>query len=392
MSRVGGGGVGCCLATTGLSGPAKFGVLGALIGARQIGLNMQRKDLPSVNNGGPAVVAGTAVSLALLLGHAAAQAAQRYDDGSATAPAGQPLMPSILAHYAARPPWKVAAVDYAVGVPAGTRLMDPAAIAIGGVSVNAGNHTIVVTGSNVTISGYDFGRSGGWGVYVDAKATNTVVQNSSFVVGANHVVPINAGAGSGNLAVLNNTFDATVNTGEVWALVNYNGSGRFIAQYNIFAHSPDDAIDFGPGSMTTVVRYNLFENLGTDPQAHADAVQYVSTTSTNSIISFNTVYQSIPSGNQGLQIEAQNGSSITNTTVANNVILARDNGKTMSYSIFVGADSGANTIDGVMVANNYIDFSGAYGPFYTPTGSHLTYTGNVDMTRGRLLASPEPRR
>ncbi len=64
----------------------------------------------------------------------------------------------------------------------------------------------------------------------------------------------------------------------------------------------------------------------------------------------------------------------------------------MSYSIFVGAASGPNTVDGVAVANNYIDFSGAYGPFYPPTGSHLTYTGNVDMTRGALLVSPQSRR
>jgi hypothetical protein len=143
--------------------------------------------------------------------------------------------------------------------------------------------------------------------------------------------------------------------------------------------------------MTTVVEFNVFENLGTDPQAHADTVQYTGVTATNSIISFNTIYQSNPSGNQGLQIEAQNGSTITNTWVENNVIVAKGS-RTMSYSIFVGAASGANTIDGVVVANNYIDFSGAYGPFYPPSGSHLTYTGNVDMTHGGLLATPEPRR
>jgi hypothetical protein len=326
------------------------------------------------------------------MGHAAAQTPQRYDDGSAAAPAGRPMLPNMLVHYAARPPWKVAGVDYAVGVPAGTRLLDPAAIAIAGVSVNPASHTIVVAGSNVTLNGYDFGRAGGWGIYIDEKARNTVIANCNFLVGANHLVPINAGAGSGSLTVVDDTFDANVNSGEVWALVNYNGSGRFIAQYDSFANSPDDAIDFGPGSMTAVVRYNVFENLGTDPQAHADSVQYTSTTSANSIISFNTVYQANPSGNQGLQIEAQNGSTITNTTVENNVIVALGTGRTMSYSIYVGVGSGPNTIDGVVVANNYIDFSGAYGPFYPPSGNHLTYAGNVDMYHGRLLPSPEPRR
>ena len=360
---------------------------------------MQRKGLPPANTysepGGARVAAGAAVSMVLLsgvLGQAAAESPVRYDDGSATAPAGKPLLPNVLSRYAARPPWKVAGVDYPVGVPAGTTLLDPATIAIGGVSVNATNHTIVVSGNNVTLNGYDFGRAGGWGIYVGAKATNTVIRNSNFLVGANNLVPINAGAGSGNLTILDNTFDATSSSGAVWALVNYNGSGRFFAQYNSFLNSPDDAIDFGSGTMTTEVKYNVFENLGTDPQAHADAVQYTGVTATNSIISFNTIYQSNPSGNQGLQIEAQNNSTITNTMVENNVIVAKGPARTMSYSIFVGAASGPNTIDGVVVANNYIDFSGAYGPFYKPTGSHLTYTGNVDMSRGQLLASPEPGR
>ncbi|HEX3993557.1 MAG TPA: right-handed parallel beta-helix repeat-containing protein [Acetobacteraceae bacterium] len=349
---------------------------------------MQRKRHSPVNpNGAWAAV----VSMALLSGalrHAAAEPPHRFEDGSAAAPAGDPLLPGILLHYAARPPWKVAGVDYAVGVPAGTHLLDPATIAIEGVAVDATNHTIVVSGNNVTISGYEFGRSGGWGIHVDAKAANTVVKNCNFLVGDNHLVPINAGAGSGNLTILDNTFNAANNSGAVWALVNYNGSGRFVAEYNTFENSPDDAIDFGAGTMTTVVEYNVFENLGTDPQAHADAVQYVGVTSNNSVISFNTVYQANPSGNQGLQIEAQNGSTITNTLVENNVIVAKGGARTMSFSIFVGAASGPNTIDGAVVANNYIDFSGAYGPFYKPTGSHLTYTGNVDMIGGRLLPGP----
>jgi hypothetical protein len=355
---------------------------------------MQRKALrtanPNSEPGGARAAAGAVISLALLSGvpgQAAPEPPLRTDDGSGAAPAGKPLLPNALSHYAARPPWKVAGVDYAVGIPAGTTLQDPATIAVSGVSVDAAKHTITVAGSNVTLSGYDFGRSGGWGIYVGEKAANTVIRNCNFLVGANNVVPINAGAGSGNLTILDNAFDATSNSGAVWALVNYNGSGRFIAQYNSFLNSPDDAIDFGPGTMTTVVEFNVFENLGTDPQAHADAVQYTGTTATNSVISFNTVYQSNPSGNQGLQIEAQNGSTITNTWVQNNVIVARG-ARTMSYSIFVGVASGPNTIDGVVVANNYIDFSGAYGPFYKPAGSHLLYTGNVDMSRGGLLPAP----
>jgi len=37
-------------------------------------------------------------------------------------------MAGLLSGYVVRPPWKVAGVDYAVGVPAGTALADPTTI------------------------------------------------------------------------------------------------------------------------------------------------------------------------------------------------------------------------------------------------------------------------
>src|SRR5262249_7565368 len=45
-------------------------------------------------------------------------------DGSANAPTGTPQLPNLFAGEAVRPPWMVAGVDYAVGVPAGTALTD----------------------------------------------------------------------------------------------------------------------------------------------------------------------------------------------------------------------------------------------------------------------------
>ena len=85
-----------------------------------------------------------------------------FNDGSAGAPAGAPQLPSLLSGYAARPPWQVAGVDYAVGVPSGMTLKDPATINMAGVSVNAASHLIVMSGNNVTLSGYDFSLEGGW--------------------------------------------------------------------------------------------------------------------------------------------------------------------------------------------------------------------------------------
>src|SRR5215469_10344631 len=254
----------------------------------------------------------------------------------------------------------VAGVDYAAGVPSGTTLKDPATISMAGVSVNATSHRITITGNNVTLNGYDFSQGGGWGISIASGVTNTLIENSYFLVGSNNYVPINAGSGSGDLTVKYNTIDGGSGTSGVdWALINYNGSGTFTALYNSFLNAQEDGIDFGKGSMTTIVEYNVFQNLGTSPGAHADAIQYDGTNSTNSVIAFNTV----TSGEEGIQLAAQGGSTLTNSTIENNVIVAKGPAITMSYSIAVQQWAG-NTINGVVVDDNYIDYSGAYGAFY----------------------------
>ncbi len=319
-------------------------------------------------------------------GNAEAQTAKAhvFADGSAEAPRGSPLLPNLLAGYAARPPWKVAGVDYAVGVPAGTILRDPATIVMPGVSIDVARHFVSIDKSNVTLSGYDFGLSGGWGIVVQPGVTNTVIENSSFHVGLTNLVPIHAYAGAGDLSIQNNTFDGGGGTsGVVWALIYYLGSGTFAAKYNSFLNAPADAIDFGGGTMTTIVDYNVFHNLGTAPGAHADTVQYVGTNSTNAVIAFNTV----TSGEEGIQLAAQNHSTLINSAIENNVVVAKGPPLTMSYSIAVQQASG-NKIDSVVVAGNYIDCTGAYGPFYTPTGSRLAFVGNVNMTTGSQIPSP----
>lgn len=311
------------------------------------------------------------------------------NDGSDQAAPGKPLLPTLLDGYISRPPWMVAGVDYAVGMPVNAELKNPATINLAAVSIDAVTHILTITGSHVTLNGYDFGLAGGWGIYIPAGVTGTAIQNSRFLVGANNLVPINAGVGAGNLTVRYNTFDGGGRReDDVWALVNYNGSGIFDAQYNSFRNAPDDAIDFSSGHMTTIVEHNVFENLGTSPGSHPDSVQYVGVTTDNSVISFNTIYQPHPSGMQGIQLAAQNGSVLSRTTIANNVIVATKAGsRSMSYSIAIQQAVG-NAINGVVVRDNYIDFSGAWGPFYPPGGSKLTFSGNVDMVTGTRISPP----
>ena len=85
---------------------------------------------------GAMTTAGAAVWMALLSGSQSPATAETrqatphiFDDGSGNASVGTPLLPGLLAGYAARPAWMVAGVDYAVGVPTSTALMNPATIA-----------------------------------------------------------------------------------------------------------------------------------------------------------------------------------------------------------------------------------------------------------------------
>jgi hypothetical protein len=306
-----------------------------------------------------------------------------FDDGSADAPRGTPQLPLLLSHYAARPPWAVAGVNYHVGHPSDRVLKSPATISMAGVSVDVAKQLIRVTGDNVTLDGYDFGLGRGWGIYIPSGAMNTVVENSNFSLGSNNYVPLNA-ANAGNLTVRNCTFNGNSSKdGTAWAMLNYVGSGNVVVDHSIFENVPVDAIDFGRGNITAIIEYNVFENLGTAPGAHADTVQFDGTNSTDTVIAFNTV----TSGEEGIQLDAQDGSTLLNSTIANNVVVATGPALTISYLIAAGQSPG-NSADGIVVANNYLDYTGAYGPFYKPVGSNMTYVANVNMVTGRVIANP----
>lgn len=261
-----------------------------------------------------------------------------------------------------------------------------------GVSVNG--KVITVTGNNVTLNGYDFSQNGGYCVNIAAGVTGTVIENCNFVVDANGDVPINASSAScGNLTVNYCTLNGgpTSNgNGNCWALINYDGTGTLQCTYNYFENSPEDDIDMG-GTVTPIIEYNLFVNSGTSSGSHPDSIQFVGDTVKNLVMSYNTVYQPNPSGMEGIQVCAQlNGSTITNSTVSNNTIVAKGPSPTLQMSCAIAIQQGSGcTINGCNVTGNYIDPTGMYYPFYTPQGSNLTYTNNVDMVTGTVLPNPQ---
>ena len=275
-----------------------------------------------------------------------------------------------------------------------------------GASIDAVNHMIDVHGNNVTLSGYDFSLHGGWGVTIEAGTTGTTtISNSNFVMGSGEPIAINAQSTNvGNLTVLNDTFNGTQQNipsvqpppagSGLSGAINYNGNGTFVAEYNDIFNMPGDGIDFSSGTVTPTIEYNLFAGLGYTPGAHADPVQFYGDTVNNAVIDFNTIYSpqgSNKSANEGLQIEAQGGSTITNTQIENNVIIATGPTMTQSLSIATWQDSG-NTLSGVTVTNNYVDPTASYGALGTgsnaPQGSGLVFNNNINMLTGAAIANP----
>src|ERR1700730_6133037 len=184
------------------------------------------------------------------------------NDGSANASAGVAQLPGFLNSYGAkRPAWNVAGVDYNVGVPDGLALKDPATISMAGVSVNTSSKIVTITGNNVTLDGYDFSLSGGWGVSV--QAANTTIANSNFAIGSNNVAPIVSTAAASNMTVTHSTIDGNGQSPGWGGLISYRGNG-FTVEYSWLKNAGGDMIqqvDGGAGSMV-VVQNNLIQNGG----------------------------------------------------------------------------------------------------------------------------------
>ena len=312
----------------------------------------------------------------------------------ARAPSERGQFSGMLSNYPIRPSWPVAGIDYAVGVPAGLPLQDPATMSVPGTSIDAAQHLIYITGDNVVLDGFDFSLEGGWGLYVEGAYD--VIIRCNFKVGENNVVPISAGTSASNLSVLRSTIDGgglgqVGNPGAIWAIISYDGNGLRV-EHSWLQNTPADAIDYN-GSGALSVRRNLFNDLGFATGAHPDSVQFTRGTVNNASISYNTVYfpqpvNGLPSqGGEGLQVEAQLGGAIYNTKLENNTIIATGPELVSSYLIAIRQDSDS-VLDGMIIQNNFMDITGSYGPFYPPSGSDLSFSNNMDLVSGAMFPPP----
>lgn len=328
-----------------------------------------------------------------------------YPDGSANAPAGTAQFPTLLNGYTKRPPWRVAGVDYAVGYPSGQSFANPSTISMTGVSVNAGTHTVTISGNNVTLDGYDFSLSNGWGIVIGSGATNVVIQNSNFAIGSNANNPIAADNTVGTLTVTKCVFDEIGGAASLGCSISTHAA-NFTSTYNWFKNAQDDSVDLVPpsSSTTATVKYNLFYNQGTGNPAivHPDSVQFTGGTYNGCMLAFNTIYQPVGGGEQtgleGIQICAQLSSSINNTTVSNNTIVAKSAvSTTMSVGIAIQRTDSGQTNNIGTCFDNYMDPTGFSSTAFYPLSSgtnaghaptNWSFANNIDMTTGSVIPAP----
>ena len=292
-----------------------------------------------------------------------------YNDGYSNASAGAPQLPNLLNGYAVRPPWHVAGVDYAVGLPSGTALQDWETISQPGVSVNAASHTVIVTGNNVTLNGIDFSLHGGAQLVIEG-ANNTTISNCNFFYGSaltsSSNFLINAVSGS-NITIEHCTIDGNgavqTNSSDQSSLISTGSrfTGSVTLTDNLLQNFIQHVLEYNGGT-TLTYEYNLIYNGGNGPVGpHLNYLQWGSGNFGTATVEYNTTYQPTNpnAGGQGFQFTPNSGSISSFALAYNTMIYAPDG---------AGLADAANTVAGVttsgQIYDNYINKDSGSSFFY----------------------------
>jgi hypothetical protein len=304
-------------------------------------------------------------------------------DGRLNAPSGSAQYPNLLNGYAARPPWRVAGVDYAVGVDQNITLLDgsnaanlPAGCDIGPV------WRVNVNVANVTLENLDFLTSGML-IYLWGAASNTTIRNCKAVAVVNPV------SGSVSNTLISKCLFDMSGVNDINALILWNESTtNFTMEYVHLKNASSDIVNWT--SITDMqFRYCLFDTAGLQIGTHGDYTQILGSVagSTGWSIRFcTTTQQSAGVGTQGLMCEPNAGATITAGEVAYNTF--KSGGGQPSYMLAV---TESMVTGGFAVHDNYYDITGISG--FSPgagrgganDGSAFTsFYNNRDMVTGSL--------
>ena len=313
------------------------------------------------------------------------------------APGGQ--HPALLAGYALRPPWKVAGVDYAVGVPATATLTDWRLLSGPGITVNTTNmppYVRVDDTSNVVISGVDFSLHGGAEVFF-VNSPNPMVTSSNF--GGTNLTTVSAfviyaDRNSPGLTVSYTTIDGA-GAGSGSALVGAAGAGTTTLTYNWLKHFPQRVLAMTPQAPYSVVyKYNLIEQGAMERGAHLNYLEFGTNGTSSSVdVEYNTSYQTRQvSAGEGYQFYSFGTGQVRNVTYAYNVMIAAAPGTglpvptpLLSMSVLV---HGGGSQNAGIAHDNYIDRTAAYFWFYGASYTGWNFSNNYNMTTGALTYPP----
>jgi hypothetical protein len=302
--------------------------------------------------------------------------------------------PALLAGYAKRPPWKVAGVDYAVGVPPGTALTDWQSLSGPGISVDTSSaypygapHVRVDNTSNVVIDSVDFSLHGG-AFIMFVNSPNPTVIRSNFGGPNLSTVPagvIVADPASPNLTVTYSTIDGAKNGGSglggAGFIVNQAG-GTTTLEYNWLKNAPQHTLEEAQQTalpLVLVYRNNLVEQSGWAAGAHPNYLQFGNANVSSVDVSYNTFYNTpqVASG-ESLQFYGMGG-YVHNVTWAYNVMIATGGIPGSARSSFIHAGGSQNSGVG---HDNYVDTTAAWFLYYPGSMTGWTLTNNYNMVTG----------
>jgi hypothetical protein len=318
-------------------------------------------------------------------------------DGRSDAPTGLPQWPTLLDRYAARPPWQVAGVDYAVGPGSGTSFVTPNTgnMPTGASYDGSADPHISIIGENVILENFDC--TGIDNFQLRIYGNNAIVRNCKFEVintSGRAQEPVKIWGKNflftkclidGNGLQMNGASTLTIGPGD-------NGSGGTIT-FCHFLNSYGQHVDGGLNG-TLIMTSNLFENANSaaGPGVHADWYEGPAGsggTMLNWIFNFNTAYQHQGGGTQGWMFEPGSGPGVTMSGECgyNTAVTAGPSGDRVNFVFGIG--SPGNVIQGWSVHHNYVDMTGdrvaPCNGFIRVVRPNVIVTENIDMTTGKPL-------
>ncbi|MGH9776641.1 MAG: hypothetical protein ACRD50_17050 [Candidatus Acidiferrales bacterium] len=303
--------------------------------------------------------------------------------------------PTLLQGYALRPPFRVAGVDYPVGVPAGTKLTDWQALSGPGITVRADAsppYVRVDDTSNVVISGVDFSLHGGAYLWFKNSPNPTVI-SSNF--GGPNLTLISAGVintdnWSPNLTVSYSTIDGAgmyvnigVNGPGGSGLIFNQGGGRNTVIHNWLKNAPEhtlEEVQLPTVPLVVIYRKNLIEQSGWGVASHPNYLQFGSGYISCVDVKYNTFYNT-PQASSGESLQFYNNFNgyVHNAHWAYNVMIATGGipGDARDYVIPGGGDQNSG-----VGHDNYVDTTAAFGLFYPGSMTSWTLRNNYNMVTG----------